>query len=97
MCVTCFGEAPPLPEEASVEFKDFIKCCLQKDSSQRLTSAMLLQICLIVFVFQQKCLNPNCSVFNLSINRFNSACLSAISPCSGPILRLSLCFKICLD
>ncbi|CAN1259293.1 Mitogen-activated protein kinase kinase 9 [Linum perenne] len=42
MCAICFGEAPPLPEEASAEFKDFIKCCLQKDSSQRLTVTELL-------------------------------------------------------
>ncbi|CAN1331840.1 Mitogen-activated protein kinase kinase 7 [Linum perenne] len=42
MCTICFGEGPPLPEEALVEFKDFIKCCLQKDSSQRLMVTELL-------------------------------------------------------
>ncbi|CAN0908319.1 Mitogen-activated protein kinase kinase 9 [Linum grandiflorum] len=42
MCAICFGEAPPLPEEASEEFKGFIRCCLQKDSSQRLTAAELM-------------------------------------------------------
>ncbi|XP_058079058.1 mitogen-activated protein kinase kinase 9-like [Magnolia sinica] len=42
MCAICFGEPPSLPETASAEFRSFIKCCLQKDSSRRWTVAQLL-------------------------------------------------------
>ncbi|KAK1313081.1 Mitogen-activated protein kinase kinase 5 [Acorus calamus] len=42
MCAICFGEPPSLPCEASEDFKGFIGCCLQKDSSQRWTVAQLL-------------------------------------------------------
>ncbi|CAN0870227.1 Mitogen-activated protein kinase kinase 9, partial [Linum grandiflorum] len=44
MCAVCFGEMPPkLPEEASEEFKDFVKCCLQKDPSKRWSVAQLMK------------------------------------------------------
>lgn len=42
MCAICFGEPPILPETASKEFRSFIECCLQKDSSKRWTSSQLL-------------------------------------------------------
>ncbi|CAH1430041.1 unnamed protein product [Lactuca virosa] len=34
MCAICFGEPPSLPEGVSDEFRSFIECCLQKDSSK---------------------------------------------------------------
>ncbi|CAI0417666.1 unnamed protein product [Linum tenue] len=42
MCAICFGDPPPLPEGSSEEFRSFIECCLQKDSSRRWTAAQLL-------------------------------------------------------
>ncbi|XP_043694697.1 mitogen-activated protein kinase kinase 9-like [Telopea speciosissima] len=42
MCAICFGEPPSLPESASEEFQNFIKCCLQKDSRKRWTVSELL-------------------------------------------------------
>ncbi|KAF9625237.1 hypothetical protein IFM89_020823 [Coptis chinensis] len=43
MCAICFGEPPSLQESsASVEFRDFIQCCLQKESSKRWTVLQLL-------------------------------------------------------
>lgn len=43
MCAICFGEPPSLPEDASShEFKSFIQCCLQKDSTKRWTVSQLL-------------------------------------------------------
>lgn len=42
MCAICFGEPPSLPEGVSDEFRSFIECCLQKDSSKRWTAAQLL-------------------------------------------------------
>ncbi|XWS63749.1 hypothetical protein CRYUN_Cryun06bG0128500 [Craigia yunnanensis] len=47
--ITCFGEAPSLPKEASEEFRSFISCCLQKEPSKRCTALQLLShpyICL---------------------------------------------------
>ncbi|XXG51206.1 hypothetical protein AAC387_Pa02g5031 [Persea americana] len=42
MCAICFGDPPSLPETASDEFRSFINCCLQKESSRRWTVAQLL-------------------------------------------------------
>jgi hypothetical protein len=42
MCAICFGDPPSLPEHASEEFRSFIQCCLQKESSKRWTVAQLL-------------------------------------------------------
>ncbi|XP_071691244.1 mitogen-activated protein kinase kinase 9 [Rutidosis leptorrhynchoides] len=42
MCAICFGEPPSLPEGVSDEFRSFIECCLQKDSSKRWTASQLL-------------------------------------------------------
>ncbi|XP_042484409.1 mitogen-activated protein kinase kinase 9-like [Macadamia integrifolia] len=42
MCAICFGEPPSLPENASDEFRSFINCCLQKDSTKRWTVSQLL-------------------------------------------------------
>lgn len=42
MCAICFGDPPSLPESASGEFRNFIECCLQKESSRRWTVAQLL-------------------------------------------------------
>jgi serine/threonine protein kinase len=42
MCAICFGDAPVLPEEASPEFRSFVTCCLQKDSSKRSSVSQLL-------------------------------------------------------
>lgn len=42
MCAICFGEPPVLPEGASEEFRSFIECCLQKDSTKRWTASQLL-------------------------------------------------------
>lgn len=43
MCAICFGEPPSLPEGTSESFKDFIECCLQKESSKRWSAQQLLQ------------------------------------------------------
>lgn len=42
MCAICFGEPPSLPEGVSDNFRSFIDCCLQKDSSKRWTASQLL-------------------------------------------------------
>ncbi|KAK2978721.1 hypothetical protein RJ640_004244 [Escallonia rubra] len=42
MCAICFGEPPSLPEGASDEFRSFMECCLQKESSKRWTVSQLL-------------------------------------------------------
>ncbi|CAA3009522.1 mitogen-activated protein kinase kinase 9-like [Olea europaea var. sylvestris] len=42
MCAICFDEPPSLPESASEIFKNFIQCCLQKDSSKRWSATQLL-------------------------------------------------------
>ncbi|XP_075480558.1 mitogen-activated protein kinase kinase 9-like [Primulina tabacum] len=42
MCAICFGEPPSLPEGASESFRNFIDCCLQKDSSKRWSATQLL-------------------------------------------------------
>ncbi|KAK3037006.1 hypothetical protein RJ639_029995 [Escallonia herrerae] len=42
MCAICFGEPPSLPEGASEEFRSFMECCLQKESSKRWTVSQLL-------------------------------------------------------
>ncbi|KAK9115816.1 hypothetical protein Sjap_014763 [Stephania japonica] len=42
MCKICFGEPPSLPEGASQDFRDFVGCCLQKDSKKRWTVEQLL-------------------------------------------------------
>ncbi|XP_049349344.1 mitogen-activated protein kinase kinase 9 [Solanum verrucosum] len=43
MCAICFGEPPSLPENTSEKFNDFMKCCLQKESSKRWSAHQLLQ------------------------------------------------------
>lgn len=42
MCAICFGEPPSLPEGSSEKFRNFLECCLQKDSSKRWTASQLL-------------------------------------------------------
>ncbi|PWA69397.1 Protein kinase, ATP binding site-containing protein [Artemisia annua] len=42
MCAICFGEPPSLPQGVSDEFRSFIECCLQKDSTKRWTASQLL-------------------------------------------------------
>ncbi|KAL5545190.1 hypothetical protein UlMin_008974 [Ulmus minor] len=42
MCAICFGEPPRLPEGVSDEFRSFMECCLQKESSKRRSAAELL-------------------------------------------------------
>ncbi|CAN6478977.1 unnamed protein product [Victoria cruziana] len=42
MCAICFGDPPSLPPSASREFRSFIDCCLQKDSTRRWTVSQLL-------------------------------------------------------
>ncbi|XP_050220054.1 mitogen-activated protein kinase kinase 9 [Mercurialis annua] len=42
MCAICFGDPPSSPEDASEEFRSFVECCLQKESSKRWTAAQLL-------------------------------------------------------
>lgn len=42
MCAICFGDPPSLPDGASPEFRSFIECCLQKESSKRWTASQLL-------------------------------------------------------
>ena len=42
MCAICFGEPPSLPQGVSDEFRSFIECCLQKDSSKRWSASQLL-------------------------------------------------------
>ncbi|KAL2546737.1 Mitogen-activated protein kinase kinase 9 [Forsythia ovata] len=42
MCAICFGEPPCLPENTSEYFKNFIECCMQKDSSKRWSATQLL-------------------------------------------------------
>ncbi|EXB45111.1 Mitogen-activated protein kinase kinase 4 [Morus notabilis] len=42
MCAICFGEPPTLPDGVSEEFRSFIECCLQKESSKRWSTSQLL-------------------------------------------------------
>ncbi|KAH1075581.1 hypothetical protein J1N35_027909 [Gossypium stocksii] len=42
MCAICFGDPPSLPPGASDEFRNFMECCLQKESSKRWTASQLL-------------------------------------------------------
>ncbi|PON31549.1 Tyrosine-protein kinase [Trema orientale] len=42
MCVVYFGELLALPESVSDEFKSFVECCLQKESSKRCSVTQLL-------------------------------------------------------
>nr|GFA59694.1 mitogen-activated protein kinase kinase 9-like [Tanacetum cinerariifolium] len=42
MCAICFGEPPSLPQGVSDDFRSFIECCLQKDSTKRWTASQLL-------------------------------------------------------
>ncbi|XP_012574687.1 mitogen-activated protein kinase kinase 9 [Cicer arietinum] len=42
MCAICFGDPPSLPKSASSEFRNFVDCCLRKESGERWTAAQLL-------------------------------------------------------
>ncbi|MED6139312.1 Mitogen-activated protein kinase kinase 9 [Stylosanthes scabra] len=42
MWAICFGERPSLPGGVSAEFRDFVECCLKKESSERWTAPQLL-------------------------------------------------------
>ncbi|KAK7364141.1 hypothetical protein VNO80_12570 [Phaseolus coccineus] len=42
VCAICFNEPPSLPETASVEFRNFMACCLKKEPSERWTTTQLL-------------------------------------------------------
>lgn len=44
MCAICFGDPPTLPDGcgASEEFRSFLACCLQKESSKRWSASQLL-------------------------------------------------------
>lgn len=42
MCAICFGEPPSLPEDTSENFRSFIECCLQKESTKRWSATQLL-------------------------------------------------------
>ncbi|XP_058727339.1 mitogen-activated protein kinase kinase 9 [Vicia villosa] len=42
MCAICFSDPPSLPDSASPEFRDFVECCLKKESGERWTAAQLL-------------------------------------------------------
>ncbi|XP_038725625.1 mitogen-activated protein kinase kinase 9-like [Tripterygium wilfordii] len=42
MCAICFADPPSLPDSASIEFRSFVECCLQKESSKRWTVSQLL-------------------------------------------------------
>ncbi|OMO72401.1 hypothetical protein CCACVL1_17830 [Corchorus capsularis] len=42
MCAICFGDPPTLPSGASDEFRSFLDCCLQKESSKRWSASRLL-------------------------------------------------------
>lgn len=42
MCAICFGEPPSLPEGTSENFRSFIECCLQKESTKRWSATQLL-------------------------------------------------------
>ncbi|CAL5186702.1 unnamed protein product [Lathyrus oleraceus] len=42
MCAICFSDPPSLPDTASLEFRDFVECCLKKESGERWTAAQLL-------------------------------------------------------
>ncbi|KAJ4713584.1 Mitogen-activated protein kinase [Melia azedarach] len=42
MCAICFGDPPSVPDGVSDEFRSFIECCLQKDSSKRWSASQLL-------------------------------------------------------
>ncbi|KAK4744173.1 hypothetical protein SAY87_010485 [Trapa incisa] len=42
MCAICFGDPPSSPVGTSDEFRSFIECCLQKESSKRWSAHQLL-------------------------------------------------------
>ncbi|XP_031257868.1 mitogen-activated protein kinase kinase 5-like [Pistacia vera] len=43
MMAICMSQPPEAPPTASMEFRDFIRCCLQRDPHSRWTAAQLLQ------------------------------------------------------
>ncbi|KAK4480777.1 hypothetical protein RD792_011628 [Penstemon davidsonii] len=43
MCAICMSSPPEAPLTASMEFRDFIGCCLQRDPSRRWTAGKLLR------------------------------------------------------
>ncbi|XP_074373446.1 mitogen-activated protein kinase kinase 9-like [Apium graveolens] len=38
----CYGDSPALPKEASPDFQDFVRCCLEKNPSKRWMAHQLL-------------------------------------------------------
>ncbi|XP_068501302.1 mitogen-activated protein kinase kinase 9-like [Phaseolus vulgaris] len=42
VCAICFNEPPSLPETASMEFRNFMACCLKKEPGERWTTTQLL-------------------------------------------------------
>nr|QBA29394.1 mitogen-activated protein kinase kinase [Panax notoginseng] len=48
MCAICFGEPPNLPDDMSLEFRSFIECCLQRESSKRWSASQLLSHAFVV-------------------------------------------------
>lgn len=43
MCAICMSQPPEAPPTASLEFRNFIACCLQRDPVQRWTATKLLK------------------------------------------------------
>ncbi|KAL3579556.1 hypothetical protein D5086_021060 [Populus alba] len=43
MCAICMSQPPEAPATASMEFRDFIACCLQREPARRFTANQLLQ------------------------------------------------------
>jgi len=55
MVAICLGDPPSPPPDASLEFQDFIRCCLQKDALLRHTAQRLLSHPFLKKYGQQSC------------------------------------------